>query len=481
MNQLNKIFRSGLIVIILILTINCFFIFNNTLAQPINNSQRNQKVLESIELDTDLILSGANLQQREELKSEKYARMSQSPFTFYRATNSLFWQDFINDSRLGKFSNGNTKTWILGDCHVDNFGAFNNNKGEIIFDLNDFDESIVADYQYDLWRLATSIILVAEENYVISKSEQEEIIDSLSESYLDTLESYAGNDDETQIYFTEKNTSGEVKKTIEKAAEKTRQGMLDKWSKVVDGKRIFDSDNEDLGIASDAKKAIESEMLTYGKTLSGNLNYDPEHFKVKDVAQRLNAGLGSLGTPRYYLLIEGETDDLDDDYILDIKRQYQPNAYELFSLYDRLNYDSIFDNTAQRQAIGYKALIKHADDFLGWMKLVDNNPADGDFSGDYSVREISPYKKSLKTKKLKDKDSLIEVAQQWGKILATDHARADQDFDEKLVPYSFEKQVTKITDGKHKEFQELVREVAFQYAEQVKIDYRNFVSFVNRY
>ncbi|MGD1715255.1 DUF2252 domain-containing protein [Dapis sp. BLCC M172] len=476
MNQLNKIFRSGLIVIILILTINCFFIFNNTLAQPINNSQRNQKVLESIELDTDLILSGANLQQREELKSEKYARMSQSPFTFYRATNSLFWQDFVNDSRLDKFGNPKTKTWILGDCHVDNFGAYNNNKGEIIFDLNDFDESIVADYQYDLWRLATSIILVAEENYVISKSEQEEIIDSLSESYLDTLESYAGNDDETQIYFTEKNTSGEVKKTIEKAAEKTRQGMLDKWSKVVDGKRIFDSDNEDLGIASDAKKAIESEMLTYGKTLSGNLNYDPKYFQVKDVAQRLNAGLGSLGTPRYYLLIEGETDDLDDDYILDIKRQYQPPTYELFSLYDRLNYDSIFDNTAQRQAIAYKALIKHADDFLGWMKLVDNNPADGDFSGDYSVREISPYKKSLKTKKLKDKDSFIEVAQQWGKILATDHARADQDFDEKLVPYSFEKQVTKITDGKHKEFQELVREVAFQYAEQVKIDYRNFVN-----
>ncbi|NES07899.1 MAG: DUF2252 domain-containing protein [Okeania sp. SIO2F4] len=481
MNQLNKVFRSWLIVIILILTVNVFFVFNQTLAQSINNSERTQKVLESIELDTDLILSGANPQKRQELKAEKYARMSESPFTFYRATNSLFWQDFVNDSRLGKFGNAQTKTWILGDCHVNNFGAYNNDKGEIIFDLNDFDESIIADYQYDLWRLATSIILVAEDNSIISKDDQKEIIDSFSESYLDTLESYVGNEDETQIYFTEKNTIGEVKKTIEKATEKTRRGMLYKWTKVVEEKRLFDFENEDLGIASDANKAIESEILAYAETLSGNLNYDPKYFQVKDVAQRLNAGLGSLGTPRYYLLIEGETDNLDDDHILDIKRQYQPPAYELFSLYDRLNYDSIFYNTAQRHAEAYKALIKHADDFLGWMELVDNNPADGDFSGYYSVREISPYKKSLKTKRLKDKDSFIEVAQQWGKILATDHARADKDFDEKLVPYSLEKQVTKITDGKYKEFRELVDEVAFQYVEQVKIDYSNFVGFVNRY
>ncbi len=476
MNQLNKIFRNGLIVITLIITINGFLLFNSTLAQPINNSERSQQVLESIELETDSILSGANPQQRQQLKSEKYARMSQSAFTFYRATNSLFWQDFVNDSRLGKFGNAKTKTWILGDCHVDNFGAFNNDKGEIIFDLNDFDESIISDYQYDLWRLATSIILVAKNNSTISKSEQKEIIDSFIETYLDTLASYVGNDDETQIYFTEENSKGRVKETLKKAADKTRQGMLDKWSKVVDGKRLFKLENKNLGVASEAKTAIESEMLAYGETISGKLNYDPKYFQVKDVAQRLNAGLGSLGTPRYYLLIEGETDDLDDDHILDIKRQSQPAAYEFFSLYDRLNYDSLFDNTAQRHAEAYKALIKHADDFLGWMKLVDNNPADGDFSGDYSVREISPYKKSLKTENLTDKDSFIEVAQQWGKILATDHARADKDFDKKLVSTSLEKQVKKITDGKHQEFRALVREVAFKYAEQVKVDYRSFVT-----
>jgi uncharacterized protein (DUF2252 family) len=455
---------------------NSFLISNNTLAQPINNSQRSQQVWESIELDTDLILLGANPQKRQDLKAEKYARMSESTFNFFRATNSLFWQDFVNDSRLGEFGNTKTKTWILADCHVDNFGAYNNDKEEIIFDLNDFDESIVADYQYDLWRLATSIILVAENNSLNSKSDQKEIINSFSESYLDTLESYVGNDDDTQLYFTKENTNGEVKKTIKEAAKKTRKEMLDKWTKVAEGERLFDLYNEDLGMADDAEEAIKSKILAYTETISGNLNYDREYFKIKDVAQRLNAGLGSLGTPRYYLLIEGETDDLDDDYILDIKRQYKPTAYRLFSLYDRLNYDSKFNNTAQGHATAYKALIKHADDFLGWMELVDYNPADGDFSGYYSVREISPYKKSLKTEKLEDKDSFIEVAQQWGKILATDHARADQDFDEKLVPNSLEKQVTKIANGKHEKFRKLVLQVALKYAEQVNSDYSSFVN-----
>ncbi|NET27271.1 DUF2252 domain-containing protein [Okeania sp. SIO1I7] len=475
-NQLTNTIGNSLIVITTLIIINWLLLSSNISAQPIDNSRREQKVLQSIELNTDLILENANPVEKQQLKNEKYAQMQDSEFAFYRATNHLFWQDFANDSRLIKFGNANTKTWILGDCHVDNFGAFNNDKGEIIFDMNDFDESIIADYQYDLWRLAASIILVTNDSN-LSKSEQEEIVDSFSETYLDTLASYVGNDEETKIYFTETNTKGEVKKTIEKAAQKTRQGMLDKWSKVIENQRMFDFSSENLGLATDAKNAIESGMLDYGKTLSGNLNYDPEYFQVKDVAQRLNAGLGSLGTPRYYVLIEGKTDALDDDHILDIKHQFQPTPiYELFSLYDRINYRKIFNNSAQRHALAYKALIKDADDFLGWIKLVDNNPIDGDFSGDYSVREISPYKKSLKIKNLTDKNSFIEVAQQWGKILATDHARADKNFDQKLVSTSFEKQVKKITDGKHEEFRELVREIAFKYAEQVEADYDNFVT-----
>ncbi|NES75626.1 MULTISPECIES: DUF2252 domain-containing protein [unclassified Okeania] len=475
-NQLSNTTGNSLIVITILIIINWFLLSSNISAQPIDNSRREQQVFQSIELNTNLILENANPVEKQQLKDKKYAQMQESEFAFYRATNHLFWQDFANDSRLSKFGNPNTKTWILGDCHVDNFGAYNNDQGEIIFDMNDFDESIIADYQYDLWRLATSIILVANDS-TLSKSEQEEVVDSLSETYLDTLASYVGNDEETKIYFTEANTKGEIKRTIEKAAQKTRQGMLYKWTKVIDNQRMFDFSSEKLGLATDAKKAIQSRMLDYGKTLSGNLNYDPEYFKVKDVAQRLNAGLGSLGTPRYYVLIEGKTDALDDDHILDIKHQFQPAPTdELFSLYDRINYWKIFNNSAQRHALAYKALIKDADDFLGWIKLVDNNPIDGDFSGDYSVREISPYKKSLKIKNLIDKNSFIEVAQQWGKILATNHARADKDFDKKLVSTSFEKQVKKITDGKHQEFRKLVREIAFKYAQQVEADYDNFVT-----
>ena len=94
--------------------------------------------------------------------------------------------------------------------------------------------------------------------------------------------------------------------------------------------------------------------------------------------------------------------------------------------------------------------------------------------GYYSVRERSPFKKSLETTELTSKKSFEKVVKQWARILATAHARADKDFDTSLVPYSFEDEVGKLTDGNHKAFRELVRDVAFAYAKQVEEDYDDF-------
>lgn len=65
----------------------------------------------------------------------------------------------------------------------------------------------------------------------------------------------------------------------------------------------------------------------YGETLTGGLGWDTDYFRVKSVARRLAAGTGSLGTPRFYLLIEGPSADQDDDVILDVKRQGTPTAH----------------------------------------------------------------------------------------------------------------------------------------------------------
>ena len=94
-------------------------------------------------------------------RTAKYNKMAQSAFRFYRGTNHLFWADFSGDERLQRFSSSQTRIWLQGDLHSENYGAYHNDSGDIIYSLNDFDDAVVADYQFDLWRMAVSIVLVA--------------------------------------------------------------------------------------------------------------------------------------------------------------------------------------------------------------------------------------------------------------------------------------------------------------------------------
>ncbi|EAZ92362.1 DUF2252 domain-containing protein [Crocosphaera chwakensis] len=478
----------GLLTLFIVIILINFCLFPiSVLAKGEHNQNKNKEVVEKIQ--------EANNQLKNDIKYEKYCRIACAAFPFYRATNYLFWDDFSKDNRFSKFSSEQTNIWISGDLHVDNFGAYHNDENEVIFDLNDFDESVISNYQYDVWRMATSIILSISNSHTTTlnldeKNQIADVIDKFTESYLDTLAEYQGNNDETKTYFTNKNTEGEIKELIEYAEKKSRNKLLEKWTIDEKDRKRFKTPKERdiLGIASlEEKEAITSQMKAYGNTLTGKLEYNENYFKVKDIAPRLKAGLGSLGTPRYYILLEGESDSLEDDRILDIKRQSKPTPYHVFNSTEKATYDKFFDNDAQRHAIAYRALTKHTDDFLGWMYLSDKN---GEFSGYYSVREMSPNKASLDD--LEDKEGnaftfanakqsdLLEIAKLWGKILATDHARADKDFEEKYIPYSFEKEVTQLTNGKHKEFRELVKEVAFDYANQVESDYDSFLQFITK-
>ena len=72
---------------------------------------------------------------------EKYCKMAVSPFVFYRGTAHLFWSDFADDWRQHRFGCRRTRTWLQGDAHAENMGAFNDQEGNLVYGLNDFDES----------------------------------------------------------------------------------------------------------------------------------------------------------------------------------------------------------------------------------------------------------------------------------------------------------------------------------------------------
>lgn len=95
-------------------------------------------------------------QLNEQARQEKYDKMSLSPFRFFRGSSHLFYYD-VTRIPLGFDTPRDKPTWIQGDLHFENFGVHGNAKGEIIYDINDFDEGYLGSYLYDLIRMAVSV------------------------------------------------------------------------------------------------------------------------------------------------------------------------------------------------------------------------------------------------------------------------------------------------------------------------------------
>ena len=404
-------------------------------------------------------------------REAKFCKMVATAFSFYRGTNHLFWHDHAGDARFGDFGGSGTQIWLQGDLHAQNYGAYDNDEGTVVYDLNDFDESVIADYQWDVWRMAVSLALVADENAVFSSSDVDSFLDSFSETYLDTVAAYRGNHDEVGAMFTKSNTYGLLDELLTDVEnENSRAEMLGDWTVLAGGVRVFDLTNPDLAAAAPAvETAIAAAMPDYIATTGGDLKGISGYFAIKDMAARLNAGTGSLGTPRYYVLVEGASGSQDDDRILDIKRQGEPSAWPYLSDAERTRTAAAAGNHAERTVVSYRGLVAKADDHLGWMTLSD---------GAYSVRERSPFKKSFPTEDLTTETRFTKLAEQWGAILATDHARADKDYRADIIDHSFDKEVDLLTDGSHSLFRALVREVVQGYAPQVQDDYAAFAAHV---
>jgi len=404
-------------------------------------------------------------------RQAKYCKMVASPFSFYRGSNHLFWADLSDDSRLARFGNNKTRTWIQGDLHAENFGSFADDEGEVVYDLNDFDESIIADYQFDIWRMAISLLLVSRQNGGFGQAQQAEIVSAFSEAYLDAMADFKGNDGEGRYAATANNTDNPIAAFLARVErKKTRKKLLRKWTTTtVTGlgrARWLDTNLEKLGdVAVEEHRRISDSLRGYGLTMGGDLAFRPDYFVVKSIAKRLFAGTGSLGTSRFYVLIEGPSESVKDDVILDIKRQSTPTAIATFQSQSQRDYHLLFSNEGERHALAYRALGKDVDDHLGWIALHD---------GHYSVRELSPRKDTLDTASLTEITEFLAVAAIWGKVLAAAHARADKDFDSALVAYSIDKQIAKVTSDHVQDFLNHTIDVATQYAAQVQVDYAIF-------
>lgn len=421
-----------------------------------NNSENKELIHNAL-----ILIDEWNQHLKPILKNEKLKKMAQSPFYFFRGTNHLFWQYFTNDKRLQEFSTNNALTWIQGDLHAYNYGIYGNDEGELVYGLNDFDESCIANYQFDLWRMAASMVLIAKENEFTSNETITSFIDSFSSAYANLFSKCSINGRSVLQQVSRKNAYGKLDETIEQVEKKeSRKEMLLQWT-VNKGNPAFNLSYDKLKPLNKEKaEEVKAAMPSYLKTLDNYKNFEADYFNILDVAQRISSGTGSYGTPRYYVLIKGKAKGTYEERILDIKLQYKPAPYGFSDVQFKKKYDDLFVNEGQRHKAAYLALNYYTDSHLGWMKLSE---------GIFSVRERSPYKSYFPSKLLNTENRFNKLAEQWGYILACAHIKAESQFNVK--------EIWNLINNDQQGFSKLVSRVAIEYA-----DYNNEVykSFMNK-
>jgi uncharacterized protein (DUF2252 family) len=391
-------------------------------------------------------------------RQAKLDALTESPFRFFRGTADLFWADMADDPRLLRFGGAReTEAWLVGDAHPENVGTFG--EVELVYDLNDFDEAVVGDFQLDVWRMAAGIELMARANG-LSRSGRRAASRGFAEAYSEALTAFAGTDQEHDADRPERALRGRLAALLAKVRRKrTRARMLSKWTTHdASGARVLDLDQDKLaGVDPASTYALAQAVERYAARLQG---FGWGHFTVKSVARRLGAGTGSLGSARFYVLVEGPTFNDDDDVILDVKEQSDPAPWAHLSADARARLGGVFDHPAARVAAAERALLgARADRSTGWLLLRGTA---------FSVRPRSPFKDDLDLEDLNARSHVEQAAAAWGRILATAHARADESG---LVPHSFDDAADARLRYRRAGFADLVWLVACEVADRTEEDH----------
>ncbi|MDW7745949.1 DUF2252 domain-containing protein [Halomonas sp.] len=432
------------------------------MTQPLTRHNRARQVLDEIR--------AANAPLSDQDRATKYDKLAESPYRFFRGTNHLYWRDVWHDWRFALFGGlPETQTWLQGDAHAYNFGAYGHHDDAVRYGMDDFDDAMIGDYQYDLWRLAISLVLDARENMGLSGKAVRKALKALVTSYHDELAGHVEGEVPGAVTLaTARGPLGPFMKKV--GRKKGRAKMLEKWTVLSDDGRHFAERPEKLAalpahLASQLRKAVEEE---YRQTLGG-ARHEAEagHFRVKDMARRLDAGTGSLGLERFYVLIEGGQDHEHDDVILDIKQQTPPEGWRLMDGAEKRAWRRAFPHEGLRHAAAFTAIAEHPDPYLGWLHLGDTV---------FSVRERSPYKEDFPTHKLDGAKPYRQLVRQWGRILAREHLRGAHALSPD-DPGCFARAVGRCVEGRLERCVDMVTTLALSYADCVRQDYHTFLAW----
>lgn len=394
----------------------------------------------------------------------KFRKMAASPFAFYRGSASLFYADQRGDFASDRFLDERTsRVWIHGDLHAENFGTYMNASGQLVFNVNDFDEAYVGPFSWDLKRFAASVALLG---YAKALSDRVigELVAGFARSYLAELRAIAAGGDDAIGSITLETADGVLRRVLQQARLNTRVDLLATQTTIDDYDRRFSLVDGVHEIDATTRERVCAAYEAYLETRpasAGRLR--PVAARIKDVVLRKGVGIGSAGLPSYNLLLEGHTQALENDVVLYMKQAQVPAVARHI---DDERVRSYFRHQGHRTAESQRALQAYADPWLGFTEL--------DGVGQL-VAEVSPYAADLDWADVNEPEELAGVLTDLGRAVARMHSVADDESSHDLVDYSTEESIVAVVDADAEGFVDYLIDFAHTYGSRAREDHQLFV------
>jgi hypothetical protein len=353
----------------------------------------------------------------------RYGRMLVSPFTFYRGAAAIMAGD------LGSTPNSGLEAQLCGDAHLSNFGIFEAPDRRLVFDLNDFDETLRGPFEWDVKRLAASLS-VAGRDRGFSDAERHAITAGTVREYREAMRTFAGMRD-LEVWYSRFDVEGFVERWRDelgaKAVKALERGMakahakdsrlaLERLSEVVDGRRRIVSDPplivpvEDFGVDdAQLERMLDRVLTAYRRTLGGDLRVLIGRYRYAHAAHKV-VGVGSVGNRAWVVLLLGRDDD--DPLFLQAKEAVR-------SVLEPYSGKCPYDNQGRRVVEGQRVMQAAGDLFLGWLRTegIDGEPRD------FYVRQLWDGKRSVEVEGMGPRQ-LGQYGRVCGWTLARAHARS---------------------------------------------------------
>jgi uncharacterized protein (DUF2252 family) len=384
----------------------------------------------------------------------RYGRMLASPFAFYRGSAAIMAMDLATLPRTGLTAQ------LCGDAHLMNFGVFGSPERELLFDINDFDETLPGPFEWDLKRLATSIVLAGRGNGFGPRECHTSVL-SATAAYCEAIQRFAQMTalavwyahvtiDEVMRDMEASKARRKALDWIQRARSNTSLRALDTLTHIVDGHRqIIDApplierlppERQHVDLLERIKHLVHE----YRRTLPADRRHLFDQYEPIDFARKV-VGVGSVGTRCYIVMFEGRT--INDPLFLQVK-EAQASVLEPYLG------KSAYQHSGERVVVGQRRMQAASDIFLGWYR--------GPEGRDYYLRQLEDLKGSVPVESV-DPIGLSLYARVCGSTLARAHARTGDSI--QIAAYL----------GTSTRFDEALARFAEAYADQTERDYRALV------